>query len=263
MVHLTIIDHLEKIIKRVVLSNLSFVYSANIEKSKFKINIEKIKNASLGDYTTKFLLSLKLPASSVETYVKYFKKKLLLKKNVFKSIEYVAPGFLNIKLNDGFLNKYIENAYSSGKKYGSLSKKSTFYNIEFVSANPTGYMHLGHARNAAYGDTLANIFTKCGISVNREFFINDGGNQINNLAQAVYIRYLQLNNISIELPEDSYHGQEIITIAKKILEMNGDKFVKNHRLSDSELQYFKTTSTNYMIDEIKTTLKDFGVVFDI
>ena len=140
--------------------------------------------------------------------------------------EIAGPGFINFFLN----NKYYADIVSDVKTLGSDYGKSNFGGgervlVEFVSANPTGPMHIGNARGGALGDCLAAVLSAAGYYVEREFYINDAGNQINKFGLSLDLRYQQLYREGVEMPEDSYHGEDIINHAKAFAEINGDKFV--------------------------------------
>ena len=130
-------------------------------------------------------------------------------------------------------------------------------NLEYVSANPTGTLHIGHGRGATYGDNLSRIMSYCGYDVTREYYINDAGNQMNNLGISIKERYKELCGLQYNLPEDGYHGKEIITIAKKIYEI-----YKESKLEE-DIAYFKQEGLNILLEEIKKDLDRFRVNFDV
>src|SRR5699024_10753709 len=109
--------------------------------------------------------------------------------------------------------------------------------VEFVSVNPTGLLHLGHARGAAYGDVLCNVLAATGHEVDREYYINDAGNQIDHLALSIETRYLEALGLEAEMPEDGYHGEDIVAIAKDIINESGDAWV--HKEDEERVAYFK------------------------
>ncbi len=141
--------------------------------------------------------------------------------------EIAGPGFINFYLNDQYYADILSDISEKKEKYGESgfgeNKKVL---VEFVSANPTGPMHIGNARGGALGDCLAAVMEKAGYYVEREFYINDAGNQINKFGLSLSLRYLQLFDSSIEMPEDSYHGADIVAHAQAFADINGDKFVK-------------------------------------
>lgn len=160
------------------------------------------------------------------------------------------------------MTSIIKEVLDENENYG----KSDFgqgikYNIEYVSANPTGDLHLGHARGAANGDSICRIMKAAGYDVTAEYYINDAGNQITNLALSLYARYLQEFQIDRELPEDGYHGQDVIDIAKGIKETIGDQFVNADE--KEAIAYFRNVGTQFELQKIKDILKEFRVQHDV
>ncbi|HRT82693.1 MAG TPA: arginine--tRNA ligase, partial [Oscillospiraceae bacterium] len=146
----------------------------------------------------------------------------------FDKFEIAGPGFMNFYLNDEYYARVILDIIEKGDGYGrSDFGKGKKINVEFVSANPTGPMHMGNARGAALGDCLASVMDWAGFEVSREFYVNDAGNQIEKFALSLDIRYRQLflGLDAVELPEDSYHGEDIIEIAKEFAQIHGDKYM--------------------------------------
>ncbi len=141
--------------------------------------------------------------------------------------EIAGPGFINFFYDKSFYAKVIDEIKNEGKNYGrSNFGKGERVLVEFVSANPTGPMHVGNARGGAIGDSLSSVLDAAGYEVSREFYVNDAGNQIEKFATSLEIRYMQLYKEGYELPEDAYHGQDIIDHAKAFAEINGDKYVE-------------------------------------
>lgn len=143
-----------------------------------------------------------------------------------KSCEIAGPGFINFFLSDKYYADIVADVINKGNNYG----RSDFGGgskvlVEFVSANPTGPMHIGNARGGALGDCLASVLDAAGYNVEREFYINDAGNQINKFGLSLDLRYLQLYKDDIEMPEDSYHGEDIVAHARAFAEIHGDKYV--------------------------------------
>jgi len=181
-------------------------------------------------------------------------------KSAFDKVEVAGPGFINFFLKPETLSKYVATIFKEGSDFGKGAPKGKQVNIEFVSANPTGKLHLGHARGAAVGDSLARLFIKSGYDVVREFYVNDAGVQINNLGASLYVRYLNLFGIDKEIPEDGYHSADLIAIAKSLKTKVGDKYVKE---SEAAFDYFKLAGTNKFLDIIKEDLHNFDVTFDV
>ena len=137
-----------------------------------------------------------------------------------------GPGFLNFYLKGNVLYDSFQTILQAGDTFGQLPKKTVpKIQVEYVSANPTGPLHVGHGRGAAAGSALVNLLRAAGFPVQSEYYINDAGNQMNNLARSVNARYLELLGKSVEFPEDGYHGQDIIDTAQRIIDKNGDKYL--------------------------------------
>ncbi len=144
-----------------------------------------------------------------------------------KSSEIAGPGFINLFLNDSYYADIVADVETKGEDYGKSNYgEGKRVLVEFVSANPTGPMHIGNARGGALGDCLAAVMSAAGYYTEREFYINDAGNQINKFGLSLDLRYLQLFKDGIEMPEDSYHGEDIVAHAKAFAELHGDSFVE-------------------------------------
>ena len=190
------------------------------------------------------------------------KLKEVLKNEIkdFSSIEIAGPGFLNFKISDEAWKKNLEKIFKASKNYGSNKQKKSF-NIEFVSANPTGPMHVGHCRGAVYGDVLSNLLIFNGGNVTKEFYINDYGNQIHNFVKSVYLRIREIKfNESFPEESDLYNGQYIKDIARALIK----KIKKNNFNSfKTSFDILKKESLSYSLNLIKTDLKLLGVKHDI
>lgn len=183
----------------------------------------------------------------------------LLAKSYYSAVEIAPPGFINVKINPEFLSQVLETVAEQGSNYGQNAVKDYIYNVELVSANPTGWLHIGHARNAIYGDSLVRILKKAGYPTTTEYWINDAGNQINLLALTVLVHYLNLLGIKTELPTNGYIGSFYDDVAKLVIEEYGDKF-KNVKfdehqiLSSSANKVFRQVAVDYFMNEIKNQL---------
>lgn len=176
-------------------------------------------------------------------------------------VEAIKPGFLNFFLEAESLGKVIKTIVSDPDNYGSLTVgKGKKVNIEYVSANPTGTLHLGHARGAAIGDCLARLYKKAGYEVTREYYVNDAGNQMDHLAESLKVRYLQEFNVDSKMPEDGYHGPEIIALAKELKEKVNDAYLND---PDSHLMEFKKFGGERLLEAIKKDLHEFRVDQDV
>lgn len=226
----------------------------NIEK---QIIVEVPKDKKNGDYSTNIalLLAKDLKKNPMEIAI-YFKEQI--KDDMIKNIEVVAPGFINIFIKENYLLKELNTILKKKNYYGSSKiGNNKKINLEYVSANPTGLLHIGHCRGATYGDNLSRILSFIGFDVTREYYINDAGNQMNNLAISIKERYKELCGLECQIPEDGYHGNEIITLAKSIYDIYKDK-----KLNESE-EFFKKEGLSYLLEQIKRDLDKYRTNFDV
>ena len=192
-----------------------------------QFNIEKPANKDNGDYSTNVAMAgarafKKAPRMIAEAIVSCID----LDGTAFDRVEIAGPGFMNFFLSQQFYSNVLKDVFSCGKDYGKSDYgQGKRVLVEFVSANPTGPMHIGNARGGAIGDCLASVLDWAGFSVNREFYVNDAGNQIEKFATSLEVRYLQHYDSSVELPEDAYHGQDIVEHAENFIKEYGDKYV--------------------------------------
>ena len=172
-----------------------------------------------------------------------------------------GPGFLNFYLKGNVLYDSFQTILQAGDTFGQLPKKTVpKIQVEYVSANPTGPLHVGHGRGAAAGSALVNLLRAAGFPVQSEYYINDAGNQMNNLARSVNARYLELLGKSVEFPEDGYHGQDIIDTAQRIIDKNGDKYL--NMPENERLEIFRDLAYVEKLATLKEDLASFNVTFD-
>lgn len=227
------------------------------------IVLETPKDKSHGDFSTNVAMQLtriakKAPRVIAETVIANLDTAALS----IEKVEIAGPGFINFTLNNAYLTEVISQVLTEKTAYGN----STFGEkervlIEFVSANPTGDLHLGHGRGAAIGDSLANIMSKVGFDVSREYYINDAGNQINNLVLSAEARYHEVLNIDWEFPEDGYQGKDILTLGQQLADKYGDSLVGEAKTAERQAT-FREEGLVYELAKLKTDLKDFRVNFD-
>ena len=176
--------------------------------------------------------------------------------------EIAGPGFINFYLKNNWLSDLFANIVKAGENYGNLKAPTDEkIQIEYVSANPTGPLHVGHGRGAAVGSSLANLMKAAGYNVTREYYINDAGNQINNLAASVNARYLEAFGIDVEFPENGYHGHDIIDTAERIKRIYGDKFLKMEE--EQRIEEFRTIALKEKLAALKEDLEAFNVTYDV
>ena len=176
--------------------------------------------------------------------------------------EIAGPGFINFFLKPDWLHELLQEVLDAGPAYGNTqSGGQQKIQIEFVSANPTGPLHVGHGRGAAFGSALANLMSAAGYDIQKEFYINDAGNQIDNLAASVEARYLELLGQTVEFPEDGYHGKDIIDTAQRIIDNSGSRYLLVSPAERREI--FKQIALEEKLAALKEDLESFGVTFDV
>ena len=181
--------------------------------------------------------------------------------NLVESFEIAGPGFINLSLTNASFQAVVSEARQQGSDFGkSELSEPCKVNLEYVSANPTGPMHVGHGRWAALGDAIARVMRHAGYSVDEEFYINDQGNQMNVFGNSIVVRYQQLLGQDVEMPEACYGGAYIKDIAQAIIDADGDKWLDANE--DERLVDFRERGYAMMLDSVKDTLSTFGNNFD-
>lgn len=224
---------------------------------KDDITVEIPKNKDNGDYSTNVAMQL---AKELKKSPLIIAEELAnnIKDDCINKIEIAGPGFINFYVSNDYLLDNINTVIELNEKYGSNNiGKGQKINIEFVSANPTGILHMGNARGGAYGDSLARIMQFSGYDVTKEYYLNDAGNQINKLGNSIYSRYLTLCGIDNEFPENGYPGQEIKDIAQIIYNENGNSLV------DNNLDVFKKYGVEYLTKQIFKDLEEYRITYDV
>ena len=242
-----------------LLQNIKDAISSHIQQEyglfDVVIELSKTKDASHGDYATNVAmvttkLAKKPPRDIAQGVIDSFDQS----NRPLTKIEIAGPGFINITFDKNVLQSVISMIHQD-VNYGSSSiGKDHKILVEYVSANPTGLLHIGHARGGAYGDSLSRILTKAGYTVHKEFYVNDGGQQIENLALSIQARYFELLNKDFSIPTDGYFGAEIVTAAKAILDQYGPDL--------TDLSVFKEEGVKLMLSRLETDLEQYRVSFD-
>lgn len=247
-------------IKQLLENIIDKIYSDIIDGHQVNFTVERPNNDKHGDLSTNIALKLasvlkENPILIAETIVKEIKDK----NEIIEKIEIVKPGFINFFIKDNYFQNIVEDVLSENRNY----KKSNFgknkkVQVEFVSANPTGPLTIGHGRQAVLGDTISRILEWNGYEVTREYYFNDAGRQMRLLGESVYARYMELLGEKLKLPQDGYEGEYIKDIARLFLEKYGEKYSNNQ----SE-KIFIDFSTEYMLKSIKNTLKKLNIIHDV
>lgn len=184
-----------------------------------------------------------------------------LEGSLIEKYEIAGPGFINFYMADDYYSEILKDVVESGDSYGKSDYgKGKKVLVEFVSANPTGPMHIGNARGGAIGDCLASVLDAAGYDVQREFYINDAGNQIEKFATSLEVRYLQLCGKDIEMPEDAYHGEDITVHAKNFFEINANKYADSS--SDERRKALVDYALPLNIQGLEDDLKKYRIVYD-
>ena len=232
------------------------------EKDIPSIEVESTKENSHGDYATNLAMIL---ASSMKTNPRKIADAVVEniqdEDNILEKWEIAGPGFINFFMKGNAWVTLLKEVDEKKDHYGESGLgKDKRVQVEFVSANPTGPLHIGHARGAVIGDVIASILEASGFSVFREYYINDAGNQMNNLGKSVFYRYRELSGEKIDYPTDCYQGQYIKNLAGEILKKYGDRY--RTRNEKDILEFFTDYAADSILEGIKKDLNVFGVVFD-
>ena len=223
--------------------------------------VEKPKDATNGDLSTNIclLLSKVLNDNPISIADKLSQK--LSGNKEFDKVTVAKPGFINFLINSSLLHDFLKETLSSKEILPKLSENETI-NVEYVSANPTGPLHVGHCRGAVFGDVLANLLEKTGYKVTREYYVNDAGVQINHLANSVAIRYRELCGEKIEeYPEEFYPGEYLIEIAQDFKDQHGTDFLSKNK--DNYLEQIKSYSVDALLSVIKSDLAKLSINQDL
>ena len=227
-----------------------------------QIEIEVPANPDHGDYACNVAMILASQAKqNPRKIAQAIQENLNDMEGMIEKVQIAGPGFLNFMIKDDLWRKILWNILDQKEKYGCLDiGQGKKVQVEFVSANPTGPLHIGHARGAVVGDVLSNLLQSTGYRVSKEYYINDAGNQMNNLGKSVLYRYRELLGEQIEFPESCYKGDYIKEISADIIEKEGRRYLTEKE--DETVLYFNTVAGGVILEEIKKDLRDFGVTFD-
>ncbi len=226
--------------------------------SASEIRIDRSKDVSHGDYASNFAMKF---AKKFNSNPLSFAQSVIssIDDPSIEKIEIAGPGFVNFFMKKEALSAIIPLILKEGSSYGDGEKKNYRINVEYVSANPTGDLHLGHTRGAALGDAVANLYQKAGYDVTREYYVNDCGNQVEHLGRSLRARYHELFGEPLVLGDDDYHGVDLIDIAKEIKELHGNKYLVDNAESHD---FFIRFGIDHELGKIKKDMADFGVNFD-
>ena len=240
-----------------------------IEDKKLKlqsvpnVEVERPRDKAHGDWSTNVAMVLAKsaglkPADIAKILIPYLREESV----VFSSVEFAAPGFINFRLAPRYLTTVLKDIERLGSDFGrSKIGGGEKVQVEFVSANPTGPLHVGHGRWAAVGDALAAVMTAAGWQVEREFYVNDFGNQMDLFGISVAARYAQLLGLDEPVPEGGYHGAYVTEISQEIIDDEGEKYLNYP--PEERHAIFRQHAEEVVIEHIKRVLTTFGVKFDV
>lgn len=232
-------------------------YDLDLDPKSVTIEIPKRKEQ--GDYSTNLAMKL---TRTLHTKPAEIAQNLL--KNLdcgsIEDVQIAGPGFLNFRMKKDEYAQVVPAILKAGSSYGSHPSNGIRINLEYVSANPTGSLHLGHARGAAWGDSAARILKKAGYDVTREYYVNDAGNQIANLAQSLWARYVQAHGQEAEIGEDGYLGEDIRQKAEQLARDYPQQYLEP---TEENLDFFRKEGIAFELDKIRKDLDAFRVHFDV
>ncbi|MDD7616605.1 MAG: arginine--tRNA ligase [bacterium] len=246
-------------LRSVIEQGIKETFNLDVDKNDFSVEIPKDKNH--GDYSTNAAMRYakilrKSPREIAENL-----SKTLQNSDIIEKIEIAGPGFINFFIRNDSLTKIISDILKNGENYfKSNIGGGTKIMVEYVSANPTGDLHLGHARGAAYGDTLTRILSFVGYDVLREYYVNDAGNQIEVLGNSLFERYKEALGLPFDLSKIGYQGKDVIKLAHDIAAQDKNKWVDDDSIERKD--YFKKVGTKLELDKIKKDLDLYRIHFD-
>jgi arginyl-tRNA synthetase len=254
---MNIFEELKQQINKIAQSQFNFKANQN------QLSVELPKDPSHGDLSTNIAMIIAKPLGKAPIEIAKIIKAELEKIAYVESVTIAGPGFINLNLKIDIWHQILSSILEQGIEFGDNNMgNGEAINIEFVSTNPTGPMHIGHSRGGIYGDSLANLMTKSGYKVTKEFYINDAGAQIDTLGKSVYLRYLEASGEKIDsIPEGLYPGDYLIPVGEALFKEHGDSLKS---MDDAaRMTIIKSFSVASMMELIKKDLKLLGVEYDV
>jgi arginyl-tRNA synthetase len=254
----------EKIKQLIVQASHAAYNNGDLPSNRFpEIEVEVPKILSHGDFSTNIAMVMasfqKMPPRKIAEAIT---KNIVDREGILEKTEIAGPGFINFFINARSWHPVMFKVHKENRSYGACNiGKGKKIQIEFVSSNPTGPLHVGHGRGAAVGDAVANIMRCCGYDVQKEYYINDSGRQIHTLGRSVLLRYKTLFGEKIEYPEDCYQGDYIIDYATDLKRREGEALLNQEE--DASISFCARFAAKRIIENIRLDLKAFGVDFDI
>lgn len=253
-------NQIELNLKQALVNAAKKAFDTEVEVNNVVIEIPKDK--SHGDYSTNLAMQLtRVLKNNPRVIAQGLVDNLNYDEASIDNCEIAGPGFLNFKIKNTSLTQVITKVLAEGENFGhNDSGNHQKINVEYVSANPTGDLHLGHARGAAWGDSITRLLAASGYDVTREYYVNDAGNQIVNLGLSLQARYREYLGMSFVLPEDGYHGEDVKNIAIELAKQYKDTYAEEN---EANLKFFKEKGIEFELNKIKRDLDYFRVHFDV
>ncbi|MDE1174468.1 MAG: arginine--tRNA ligase [Parvibaculaceae bacterium] len=227
-----------------------------------RVTVEPPRDANHGDLSTNAAMVLAKPAALAPRAIAEMLAERLRPLESVTEVSIAGPGFINLRLDDAFWCARIADVLAAGPRYGeSTAGQGLRTNVEYVSANPTGPMHVGHCRGAVFGDALASLLVKAGYDVTREYYINDAGGQVDVLARSAYLRYREALGETISIPEGLYPGDYLVPVGERLKAEHGDRLLS---LDEAEwLPIARDTAIDAMMALIREDLAALGIAHDV
>lgn len=244
-------------LKQAIKEAVKKAFDIELEENNIVIETPKVKDH--GDFSTNVAMQL---TRQLRQNPRMIAEKIVanIESENVEKMDIAGPGFINFILSKGRFTKVIEEVLSKRENFGQQPSNGIKVNLEYVSANPTGSLHLGHARGAAWGDSCARIMKKAGYDVTREYYVNDAGNQITNLALSLNARYRQAHGIETEIGQDGYLGEDVKQKAEQLAKDYPEKYLEP---TEGNLKFFRKEGIKFELDKIKADLDNYRVHFDV
>lgn len=244
-------------LKQAIKEAVKKAFDIELEENNIVIETPKVKDH--GDFSTNVAMQL---TRQLRQNPRMIAEKIVanIESENVEKMDIAGPGFINFILSKGHFTKVIEEVLSKRENFGQQPSNGIKVNLEYVSANPTGSLHLGHARGAAWGDSCARIMKKAGYDVTREYYVNDAGNQITNLALSLNARYRQAHGIETEIGQDGYLGEDVKQKAEQLAKDYPEKYLEP---TEENLKFFRKEGIKFELDKIKADLDNYRVHFDV
>ena len=225
------------------------------------ISVEPPRDQAHGDMATNAAMVLSKVANKPPRLIAEYLSNILISDERIREVNVAGPGFINMRLEESVLQAVVKSSLLLGSEYGRVQLgNGKRVNVEYISANPTGPLHVGHTRGAVFGDALSNLLKYVGYDVTREYYINDGGTQVDVLARSVYLRYLEAHGQEVSFEEGTYPGDYLVGVGLALKAEVGDRFVKEDE--KVWLEFIREYSTDIMMQLIRKDLDSLGIKMD-